>query len=151
MTGVASSGQWPQWAREISMVRGAPNAGREAALPSGQTDGKRRILEALCATTGWRRGHPVPALRPHETGGPDGIKTLQERRRMKIGLAVRPATPNRLLLGLKVVESGGRRRPAGFHVGDQARSIRTFDWKSPPRPSLRRNGNCGPSDAGSRP
>jgi hypothetical protein len=49
---------------------------------SGQTDGNRRILEAPCATTGWLRSHAVRALRLHETGGPDGVKTLQERRRL---------------------------------------------------------------------
>jgi hypothetical protein len=32
---------------------------------------KGRILDALCATTGWHRKHAVRALRQHETVGPD--------------------------------------------------------------------------------
>ncbi len=42
---------------------------------------KGRILDALCATTGWHRKHAVRALRQHETVGPDGVEAPQERRR----------------------------------------------------------------------
>jgi hypothetical protein len=42
---------------------------------------KGRILDALCATTGWHRKHAVRALRQHETVGPDGVKAPRERRR----------------------------------------------------------------------
>lgn len=40
---------------------------------------KGRILDELCATTGWHRKHAVRALRRRET--PDGIQALRERRR----------------------------------------------------------------------
>ena len=40
---------------------------------------KGRILDALCATTGWHRKHAVRALRLHEKVGPDGIKPVPER------------------------------------------------------------------------
>jgi hypothetical protein len=40
---------------------------------------KGRILDELCATTGWHRKHAVRALRRHET--PDGIHASRERRR----------------------------------------------------------------------
>ena len=42
---------------------------------------KGRILDVLCATTGWHRKHAVRALRQQETVGPDGIKAPRERRR----------------------------------------------------------------------
>jgi hypothetical protein len=42
---------------------------------------KGRILDALCATTGWHRKHAVRALRQHETVGPDGVEAPRERRR----------------------------------------------------------------------
>jgi len=35
---------------------------------------KGRILDALCATTGWHRKHAVRALRQHETVGPHGVE-----------------------------------------------------------------------------
>jgi hypothetical protein len=41
---------------------------------------KGRILDALCATTGWHRKHAVRALRQHEPAGPDGVKTARERK-----------------------------------------------------------------------
>ena len=40
---------------------------------------KGRILDELCATTGWHRKHAVRALRQHET--PNGIQAPRERRR----------------------------------------------------------------------
>ena len=143
---------------------------------------KGRILDALCATTGWHRKHAVRALQQHETIEPDGVKALRERRRrygatikdamtalweasdrvcgkrlkvmipvllpaleqhgrLKLGLADRdcvlaisPATIDRLLVDVKVVASGGRRRRAGFYSAIRREvPIRTFnDWNSPP-------------------
>jgi hypothetical protein len=143
---------------------------------------KGRILDALCATTGWHRKHAVRALQQHETVEPDGVKALRERRRrygatikdamtalweasdrvcgkrlkvmipvllpaleqhgrLKLGLADRdcvlaisPATIDRLLVDVKVVASGGRRRRAGFYSAIRREvPIRTFnDWNSPP-------------------
>jgi len=51
---------------------------------------KGRILDALCATTGWHRKHAVRALRQHETVGPDGVKAPRERRR-RYGATIRDA------------------------------------------------------------
>ena len=143
---------------------------------------KGRILDALCATTGWHRKHAVRALQQHETIEPDRVKALRERRRrygatikdamtalweasdrvcgkrlkvmipvllpaleqhgrLKLGLADRdcvlaisPATIDRLLVDVKVVASGGRRRRAGFYSAIRREvPIRTFnDWNSPP-------------------
>jgi hypothetical protein len=42
---------------------------------------KGRILDALCATTGWHRKHAVRALRQHETIALDAVKAPRERRR----------------------------------------------------------------------
>jgi hypothetical protein len=42
---------------------------------------KGRILDALCATTGWHRKHAVRALRQHEAVGPEGVEAPRERRR----------------------------------------------------------------------
>src|SRR6185295_8998947 len=42
---------------------------------------KGRMLDALCATTGWHRKHAVRALRQHETVGPGGGEAPRERRR----------------------------------------------------------------------
>jgi len=42
---------------------------------------KGRILDALCATTGWHRKHAVRALRQHETVGPGGGEAPRERSR----------------------------------------------------------------------
>jgi len=143
---------------------------------------KGRILDALCATTGWHRKHAVRALQQHETIEPDRVKALRERRRrygatikdamtalweasdrvcgkrlkvmipvllpaleqhgrLKLGLADRdcvlaisPATIDRLLVDVKVVASGGRRRRAGFYSAIRREvPIRTFnDWNNPP-------------------
>jgi hypothetical protein len=40
---------------------------------------KGRILDALCATTGWHRKHAVRALRQHETVGPGEVEAPRER------------------------------------------------------------------------
>jgi hypothetical protein len=45
---------------------------------AGRTE-KGRILDELCATTGWHRKHAVRALRHH--GTPDGVYVPRERRR----------------------------------------------------------------------
>ena len=47
---------------------------------SARRTDKGRILDELCAMTGWHRKHAVRALRQHET--PNGIHAPQERRRM---------------------------------------------------------------------
>lgn len=51
---------------------------------------KGRMLDALCATTGWHRKHAVRALRQHETAGPDGVKAPRERRR-RYGATIKDA------------------------------------------------------------
>jgi hypothetical protein len=42
---------------------------------------KGRILDELCATTGWHRKHAVRALRQHETVTPGEVAASRERRR----------------------------------------------------------------------
>jgi Integrase core domain len=42
---------------------------------------KGRILDALCATTGWHRKHAVRALRSRATVGPGEVEAQQERKR----------------------------------------------------------------------
>src|SRR6202047_3750579 len=49
---------------------------------------KGRILDELCATTGWHRKHAVRALRQHET--PNGIQAPRERRR-RYGATIKDA------------------------------------------------------------
>jgi hypothetical protein len=39
---------------------------------------KGRILDALCATTGWHRKHAVRALRQHETVGPGEVEAPRD-------------------------------------------------------------------------
>jgi hypothetical protein len=51
---------------------------------------KGRILDALCATTGWHRKHAVRALRLHETGHPDVGKAASERKR-RYGATIKDA------------------------------------------------------------
>ena len=51
---------------------------------------KGRMLDALCATTGWHRKHAVRALRQHETAGPDGVEAPRERRR-RYGATIKDA------------------------------------------------------------
>ena len=43
---------------------------------------KGRILDELCATTGWHRKHAVRALRQHETVAPGQVAASRERRRI---------------------------------------------------------------------
>lgn len=49
---------------------------------------KGRILDELCATTGWHRKHAVRTLRQHET--PNGIQAPRERRR-RYGATIKDA------------------------------------------------------------
>src|SRR3979490_2499243 len=49
---------------------------------------KGRILDELCATTGWHRKHAVRALRQHET--PNGIHAPRARRR-RYGATIKDA------------------------------------------------------------
>jgi hypothetical protein len=53
---------------------------------------KGRILDALCATTGWHRKHAVRVLWPHTTVGPSEIETPQERKR-RYGTTIKDAMP----------------------------------------------------------
>src|ERR1700722_16066461 len=49
---------------------------------------KGRILDELCATTGWHRKHAVRVLRRHDT--PNGLQASRERRR-KYGATTKDA------------------------------------------------------------
>jgi hypothetical protein len=51
---------------------------------------KGRMLDALCATTGWHRKHAVRALRQHETVGSGGVEAPRERRR-RYGATIKDA------------------------------------------------------------
>jgi hypothetical protein len=51
---------------------------------------KGRILDALCATTGWHRKHAVRALRPRATVGPGEVEAPQERKR-RYGATIKDA------------------------------------------------------------
>ena len=51
---------------------------------------KGRILDALCATTGWHRKHAVRALRQHEPARPNGVEAPRERGR-KYGATIKDA------------------------------------------------------------
>ena len=51
---------------------------------------KGRILDALCATTGWHRKHAVRALRQHEPARPSGVEAPRERGR-KYGVTIKDA------------------------------------------------------------
>ena len=51
---------------------------------------KGRILDELCATTGWHRKHAVRALRQHKTVGSGGVEAPRERRR-RYGTTIKDA------------------------------------------------------------
>src|SRR5258707_1412268 len=51
---------------------------------------KGRILDALCATTGWHRKHAVRTLQQHGTVGPDGVEAPRECRR-RYGATIKDA------------------------------------------------------------
>src|SRR3984957_17826879 len=51
---------------------------------------KGRILDELCATTGWHRKHAVRALRQHETV-PQGAITAPRRRSRRYGPTIKDA------------------------------------------------------------
>ena len=51
---------------------------------------KGRILDALCATTGWHRKHAVRALRQHEPVRPNGVEAPRERSR-RYGATIKDA------------------------------------------------------------
>jgi hypothetical protein len=57
---------------------------------SAKRAGKGRILDELCATTGWHRKHAVRALHQQETVTPDKIGTSRERRR-RYGATIKDA------------------------------------------------------------
>ena len=51
---------------------------------------KGRILDALCATTGWHRKHAVRTLRQRETVGSGEVEAPRERRR-RYGATIKDA------------------------------------------------------------
>ncbi|QOZ65855.1 hypothetical protein [Bradyrhizobium arachidis] len=51
---------------------------------------KRRILDELCATTGWHRKHAVRALRRREAAGPGKVEATRKRRR-RYGATIKDA------------------------------------------------------------
>lgn len=51
---------------------------------------KGRILDELCATTGWHRKHAVRALRRRATVGPGAMKAPRERKR-RYGATIKDA------------------------------------------------------------
>ena len=51
---------------------------------------KGRILDELCATTGWHRKHAVRALRQRETVMPGEVEASRERRR-RYGATIKDA------------------------------------------------------------
>jgi hypothetical protein len=68
---------------------------------------KGRILDALCATTGWHRKHAVRALRQYEPARPNGVEAPRERGR-KYGTTIKDA-----LTALWEVGSGVRQAAQG--------------------------------------
>lgn len=64
--------------------------GGDGALPAANRMEKGRILDALCATTGWHRKHAVRALRQQEPVGPNGIEAPRERSR-RYGATIKDA------------------------------------------------------------
>jgi hypothetical protein len=57
---------------------------------SAKRAGKGRILDELCATTGWHRKHAVRVLRRRETVGPGEVEATRKRRR-RYGATVKDA------------------------------------------------------------
>src|ERR1700692_5053224 len=68
---------------------------------------KGRILDELCATTGWHRKHAVRTLRQHET--PNGIQSPRERRR-RYGATIKDA----LTALWEASDRGGGKRDKGL-------------------------------------
>jgi hypothetical protein len=108
-------------------------APRERRRRYGATikDAMTALWEASDRVCGKRLKVMIPILLP----------ALEQHGRLKLGLADRdrvlaisPATIDRLLVDVKVVASGGRRRRAGFYSAIRREvPIRTFnDWNSPP-------------------
>ncbi|MET4222654.1 hypothetical protein ABIB00_007893 [Bradyrhizobium sp. LB14.3] len=56
----------------------------------GQTGGEGRILDALCATTGWHRKHAVRALGQHEPVRSNGVEA-RESAAAKYGATINDA------------------------------------------------------------
>src|SRR3954453_312657 len=78
-------------AGRISM--GARREGVSAVMEryrSAKRAEKGRILDALCATTGWHRKHAVRALRQSETVGSGEVEAPRERKR-RYGATIKDA------------------------------------------------------------
>jgi hypothetical protein len=108
---------------------------------SAKRAGKGRILDELCATTGWHRKHAVRAGKRLKVMIPTLLSPLEQHGRLKLDeadrdrvLAISAATIDRLLGDIKVAATGGKRRRAGFYSAIRREvPIRTFnDWKNPP-------------------
>src|ERR1700728_4029605 len=103
---------------------------------AGRAD-KGRILDELCAVTGWHRKHAVRALAIRVAISPEA----RRQRRLKLDqagralvLGVSAATIDRLLVETKIAAAGGKRRRVGFYSAVRREvPIRTFnDWHDPP-------------------
>ncbi|WP_244608763.1 hypothetical protein [Bradyrhizobium algeriense] len=88
---VTESVRWPLWRERSAWARGARSCRRVTERSrSVKRAEKGRILDALCATTGWHRKHAVRALRQHEPVRPNGVEAPRERRR-KYGATIKDA------------------------------------------------------------
>jgi hypothetical protein len=74
--------------QHASAARGG--VGCNQALPVVGSIGKGRILDELCATTGWHRKHAVRALRQHEPVTERDVEALRERKR-RYGATIKDA------------------------------------------------------------
>ncbi|GLR99898.1 hypothetical protein GCM10007858_75460 [Bradyrhizobium liaoningense] len=103
---------------------------------------KGRILDELCATTGWHRKHAVRALRRREAVGPGEVEATRKRRR-RYGATIKDALTALWEASDRVC---GKRlkvmiRPCCLPLSDMAdcslasRTVTVF-WLSAPAPSI---------------
>ena len=102
---------------------------------------KGRMLDALCATTGWHRKHAVRALRQHETVGPGGVEAPRERRR-RYGATIKDALTalweaSDRVCGKRLTVMIPTLLPALSYMADCSLAKRTVTafWPSAPQPS----------------